>query len=236
MSNSERLSKVQINIGGGKALTEISNKMDVLIMDCVKEVQSYLLTKYNNEITLKHSNDIKLKDIVSKLKTLYPNEEWTYKFDTSAMKPDGGILYIIDNNNKMYPILIVEQKKQGTNDRVIATTGKKQASGNAIERLGKNVIGFRTWMKNEAIFPFVCFGYGWDFNLNSSILDRVITIAEFGKLNQTNLYNTEQTNRGSFYFNEHPLTKNQILAIIKDIAERSVQYYFSKYGESNFKK
>jgi hypothetical protein len=35
-------------------------------------------------------------------------------------------------------------KKQGTNDRVITMTGKKQASGNAIERLGKNVIGFRT--------------------------------------------------------------------------------------------
>ena len=33
---------------------------------------------------------------------------------------------------------------------------------NAIERLGKNVIGFRTALLNEAIFPFVCFGDGCD--------------------------------------------------------------------------
>ncbi|MCQ3807647.1 MAG: hypothetical protein KTV16_10300 [Acidimicrobiia bacterium] len=48
----------------------------------------------------------------------------------------------------------------------------KQAKGNAIERLGKNVIGFRTAMMNEAIVPFVCFGSGCDFADDSSILDR----------------------------------------------------------------
>jgi type II restriction enzyme len=60
------------------------------------------------------------------------------------MKPDGGIMFIVDKNNIKYPILITEMKKQGTNDEVIAMTGKAQASGNAIERLGKNVIGLRT--------------------------------------------------------------------------------------------
>jgi type II restriction enzyme len=118
---------------------------------------------------------------------------------------------------------------------VIAMTGKAQASGNAIERLGKNVIGLRTWMSDETIFPFVCFGYGWDFNPSCSILDRVITIAEFGELNVTNLHNTKKTNRGSFYFQQHPMTAKEILVIMEDIAKRSVQYYFSKYKESNFK-
>ena len=30
--------------------------------------------------------------------------------------------------------------------------------------LGKNVIGFRAAMLTEAIMPFVCFGYGCDFD------------------------------------------------------------------------
>jgi type II restriction enzyme len=113
--------------------------------------------------------------------------------------------------------------------------GKAQAVGNAIERLGKNVIGLRTWMLNESIFPFVCFGWGCDFDDKSSILDRVITIAEFGELNKTYLHNTNKTNRGSFYFQNLPLTKVQMLDIMLDIARRSIQYYFSKYGEEKYK-
>jgi type II restriction enzyme len=113
-------------------------------------------------------------------------------------------------------------------------TGKKQASGNAIERLGKNVIGFRTWMMNEEIFPFICFGWGWDFNSKCTIRDRVVTIAQFGQLNKTYLFNTKKTNRGSFYFDDLPLTNDKMLDVMLDIAKRSIHYYFSKYGEENF--
>jgi type II restriction enzyme len=60
------------------------------------------------------------------------------------MRPDGGILYLIDGENNKFPVLITEMKKQGTNDRIITMAGKAQAVGNAIERLGKNVIGLRT--------------------------------------------------------------------------------------------
>ncbi len=46
-------------------------------------------------------------------------------------------------------MLIVEVKNQGMND-LRAVEGKpRQAKGNAIERLGNNVIGFRTAMVNE---------------------------------------------------------------------------------------
>ena len=79
-----------------------------------------------------------------------------------------------------YPILISEAKNQGTNDLRLQEGLTKQAKGNAIERLGKNVIGLRTALMRESIFPFVCFGYGCDFAPDSSILDRVTTIAMFG--------------------------------------------------------
>lgn len=42
-------------------------------------------------------------------------------------------------------------------------------------------------MLREAIMPFVCFGYGIDFEDGSSILDRVATIAMFGHLNRIHL-------------------------------------------------
>lgn len=236
MSNSEQLSKKLMTIGGGKTLTKTPNKMDRLILNCVDEVKIKLQDQYGGKINLHHEKKIYLKDIVAKLKKIYPNEDWLYNFETSTIKPDGGILYLVDKNNKKYPILIVEQKSQGTNDRVMQETGKKQAKGNAIERLGKNLIGLRTWLKDEGIFPFVCFGSGCDFANDSSILDRVNTMAEFNGLNKINLHITHDSKRnsGSFYFREKALLKNDFLKIMFDIAKRSIQYYFSKYKEENF--
>ena len=42
-----------------------------------------------------------------------------------------------------------------------------------------------TW--SGQIMPFVCFGYGCDFEKGSSILDRVVTIAMFGPLREINV-------------------------------------------------
>ena len=58
----------------------------------------------------------------------------------------------------------------------------------------------------------------------------------FGKLNKTYLYNDEdgRFNRGSFYFRAEEWTVEEMYDIMKDIAKRSVLYYFSKYGEEHF--
>lgn len=114
---------------------------------------------------------------------------------------------------------------------------QRQARGNAIERLGKNLIGLRTALRRESIFPFVCFGYGCDFEDGSSILDRVSTMAMFGQLNRTYLHNQEggKFNRGSFYFREEPWSVAEMHSVMANIAARSVQYYFSKYDESHFR-
>ena len=61
---------------------------------------------------------------------------------TTYLQPDGGVIYLTDRDNNMYPILIGEVKKQGTNDKREEEGKGKQAQGNAVERLGKNVIGF----------------------------------------------------------------------------------------------
>src|SRR3990172_4892372 len=162
-----------------------------------------------------------------------------HHFDTSSIRPDGGILCIqgTPRSRLIYPILIAEVKNQGTNDLRTSEGLLRQAKGNAIERLGKNLIGLRTALMRENIFPFVCFGYGCDFEPDSSILDRVSTMAIFGKLNTTYLHNEEggKFNRGSFYFRPDRWAVDEMVAIMKDIAERSVLYYFSKYREDHFR-
>ena len=97
-------------------------------------------------LALEHQPSWALREIVSKLKTEFPDVPFADVMDRSSMRPDGGILSVIGLDGVRHPILIVEVKNQGTND-LRATEGlASQAKGNAIERLGKNVIGFRAAM------------------------------------------------------------------------------------------
>jgi type II restriction enzyme len=179
-----------------------------------------------------------LQDIINELMPYFPDTDLHCHFENTSMKPDGGILAIKSSKDSIltYPILISEVKNQGTNDLRAKEGLRRQAQGNAIERLGKNLIGFRTALLRESIFPFVCFGYGCDFEETSTILDRISTMAMFGKLNKTYLHNEEdgRFNRGSFYFRAEKWTADEMFDIMKDIAERSVLYYFSKYREDYF--
>jgi type II restriction enzyme len=217
----------------GTVINLVSKRQEKRLGRSLETLYQELVNKYN--VKLKHESQWFLKDIVETLRDAFPNNvSFTYEFDTSSMRPDGGILSLVDKKNNAYPILITEVKNQGTNDLRELEGKPKQARGNAIERLGKNVIGFRTALLKESIFPFVCFGDGCDFAPDSTIRDRVITIAMFGSLNETRLHNEGIDgvfNRGSFYFRVELWTEEDMLPIMRDIAERSILYYFSKYVE-----
>lgn len=205
--------------------------VDRALKRVVKSLSSF------SPIALLHEKEWKLEDIVAHLNKNFPDVDFHRHFDNSAIRPDGGILRMVANDSERFPILIAEVKNQGTNDLRAKEGLPKQAKGNAIERLGKNVIGLRTALRSETIFPFVCFGYGCDFRKDSSILDRVTTIAMFGHLNKTYLHALGPHgifDRGSFYFRETGWSIDEMAEIMTDIAKRSVQYYFSKYGENRF--
>ena len=222
----------------GTVINATSKQQESEVIRALVRVIEYLDGKFKEKITLVHEKQWYLKDIVAELGDTYRDTEFHYHFDTSSIRPDGGILYIQGKpgDNLTYPILIAEVKNQGTNEIRVKEGLPKQAKGNAIERLGKNLIGLRTALIRESIFPFVCFGYGCDFEADSSILDRVSTMAMFGKLNTIHLHNKEggKFNRGSFYFRPDRWSVDEMVAIMKDIAERSVLYYFSKYHEAHF--
>lgn len=201
----------------------------------VQETISRIEQNFN--VQLQHDGKLYLKDIVSDLADTFKNVDFFYNFETSFLKPDGGLLYICDTQNKKYPILISEAKRQGTNDLREAEGLKKQAQGNAIERLGKNVTGLRIWMTSESIFPFVVFGEGVDFASESSILDRVSTVAMFAPLNKIELNGVgdEQTfKRGSFFFREQTWSVAEMVEIMYKISSDSIAYYFAKYGSERF--
>lgn len=219
----------------GTVINVTSRRQEETLIKAIFRVEKSIRRKFP-QIQLCHDSKWMLHDVVSVLKEEFPEVDFMCNFKTTSMMPDGGILSIVDRNGKKKPILISEKKNQGTNDLRALEGRGRQAKGNAIERLGKNVIGFRTAMRSESIFPFVCFGDGCDFEARSTILDRVVTVAQFGSLNKTYLHkqNEGYFDRGSFYFREKEWTEKEMHKICLDIACRSIQYYFSKYRESSF--
>lgn len=232
MSHKQALRKQR----SGTVINKKSKLQEQELTRAIKQVCLHLSEKFPN-IKLSHEHQWLLSTVIDSLKKSYKNVDFHYFHDSSSMRPDGGILSIVDKNGIKHPILIAEKKNQGTNDLRSLEGKNKQAKGNAIERLGKNVIGFRTALLNESIFPFVCFGDGCDFSEDSSILDRVVTIAMFGKLNKEYLHADGadgRFNRGSFYFRVKEWSEEEMLEHCYSIAEKSVFYYYSKYGEHLF--
>jgi len=86
------------------------------------------------------------------------------------MKPDGGILYAVKGDR--IPILMVEDKVQGTNDIRFSKKLGRQATGNAIERGAKNIRGAEMLFTGD-IFPYVLFASGCDFYPSETIAKRI---------------------------------------------------------------
>ena len=113
------------------------------------------------DVELRHERIWRLIDMVNRVKEDFPDVPFAEPDNNRWFEPDGGILSIIDRKDQSHVILISEVKNQGTNVERVAAGLKRQPMGNAIERLGRYMIAFRTAMLSEEIMPFVCFGDGW---------------------------------------------------------------------------
>ena len=230
MSDKKRLRETRADT----VSNETSKRQDEMLREAVQTVKARIENAFPT-LTFGWVKKKALRPIIETLRLQFPSVSFCECRDSSFMLPDGGILFLIKRDGTQCPILIAEKKNQGTND-LRAREGKpRQAQGNAIERLGKNVIGFRTWLLGESIFPFVCFGDGCDFAEECSILDRVRTIAMFGTLNTEHLHwEGPYFNRGTFYFRVPEWTRQEMEERCLAIAKKSVYYYLSKYGEEAF--
>jgi len=221
----------------GTIINTVSSNQELQLGDALIDATERLTAKFG--VVFRHEKKVMLSEIVASLRRSFPAVSFDDPLPNTFMSPDGGILSIVSaDGERTFPVLITEVKNQGTNDLRAQEGLKKQAMGNAIERLGKNVIGFRAMMLDSGIIPFVCFGYGWDFHEGSSILDRVKTIAMFGELNQVNVIpegEERQFNRGSFFFRLEPWSVNEMADVMFDVGSRAIHYYFAKFGDYAFK-
>lgn len=89
----------------------------------------------------------------------------------SKIKPDGGIIEVLDKDNKWRVVLVSEAKFQGKDvENITAGTlvGKNKnqdlmVAGNAIERVYKNINEIRNFMLDEYHFPYAVFLQGSNF-------------------------------------------------------------------------
>jgi type II restriction enzyme len=149
----------------GTVINVTSKKQETEIIRALVVVVEYITEMFGKNVSLVHEKQWYLRDIVAELRHTNPDMDFHYHFGSSSIRPDGGILFLQGkpDDKLTYPILIAEVKNQGTNDLRSLEGLPVQARGNAIERLGKNLIGLRVALMRESIFPFICFGYGCDF-------------------------------------------------------------------------
>ena len=233
MANSKQLSE---NKNQHTPKNQQSKESDKAILQAMEKTIDYLKDRFKDDLEncqLIHKREITYNDIISIIKSKDIRKEFDNVFPNRAIKPDGGIIYLERKNFKKV-VLISEVKKQGTNKERQAAGKKKQAQGNAIERLGKNLIGIKAMLTHEFITPFVCFGWGCDFKedyKNDFVMAKISMLNEFYKLNKTYVYKRDGDSSHnhfapvSMYFRENKWSEDDMFKILKEVAEDSIRYY-----------
>lgn len=235
MSQHESLRK---RIEQHKPKNIISKNDDKEVYMAAEMVMDYLIARFDMDIKFKNYHlefvkAIKICDMIKFIKKKNVRREFYEYDDSRRIVPDGGIIYLVDEKeNIKYPLVIAEVKHQGTNNERQKEGKKKQSTGNAIERLGKNLTAIKTYMHYENITPFVCFGYGCDFSEdNPTVLSKIYCLNEFYDINKIYVNKKDNDNEHgcfspvSMFFREEKWTKDEMFDIMKEIAEYSFRYW-----------
>lgn len=116
---------------------------------------------------------------------------------TARIKPDGGIIEVLDDNGNWRVVVVSEAKYQGKDIENIKNgkfVGKNNDqilmdAGNAIERAHKNICEIANFMLTEPHFPYILFLEG------SNFLTQNITIARPDGSTYTIAYDDGRLNR-----------------------------------------
>lgn len=225
-----------------KPKNEKSKEDDKDVYKAMDMVSEYLKNKvefktfFEKDYSLLFQHDIQVRYMIDFIKRKQIRKEFNMEFADRTIIPDGGILYLVNNGSQeKFPLVIAEIKRQGTNKERIKEGKQKQAVGNAIERLGKNLTGIRAMMNYEDITPFVCFGWGCDFALETeetgTVRSKVVMMNQFYDLNKIYIFKRDGNSDAnsfspvSMYFREEPWSVKEMFDIMKEIAETSIRYY-----------
>jgi len=114
---------------------------------------------------------IRKQEINEKLRSIDARLGKTLFVKDSKIKPDGGVIEVLDKDKKWRVILVSEAKFQGKDVEnikggILVGKNKNQdlmVAGNAIERVHKNINEIRNFMLDEHHFPYVVFLQGSNF-------------------------------------------------------------------------
>lgn len=170
--------------------------------------------------------------MINSIKETNIRAQFDMEYENNFIKPDGGVLFLNNPSGYKKVLLIAEAKRQGTNDIRLQEGKNRQATGNAIERLGKNLTGIKAMLNHEKITPFVCFGWGCDFASDQkSVLAKLNVLNEFYYLNKTYIFKADGNSDHNYfspvsmYFREEKWEIGEMFEIMKEIAETSLRYY-----------
>lgn len=226
MANSDFL---RHNINQHTIKNSKSKKMDKEIIQATNAVIE-TLEENHPKLQFSHRKTMKANEIIELLSAKYPAYENDYgrAYESSFISPDGGFLFAKDTETgKEEIVLVSEVKRQGTNDARLEEGLGIQAKGNAIERLGKNLIGIRAIFKDDDLIPFVVFGHGYDFQEGSTILDRVLTMNEFFPLNKEFVKKDYLPFEPvTMLFRQEIWTVDEMIEHLLSVAEKAIEIYF----------
>lgn len=194
--------------------------------DAKAKEASIEVVKILQEMFPEHTFEMKTKLMFSQIEK-YTGRKFdiNYNYTSRSLQPDGGIIWM---DNK-YPILIGEMKRQGTNNERIRENKEKQAVGNAIERLGKNLMGFNCLYENDDILPFICFCWGCDV-VDGTFLGKLYTLNSFNEINIVYDAPTKVRNKPfTCLLKENaPFTLEEMVMAMLQVAVSAINYYENK--------
>ena len=155
------------------------------------------LELYFPMLKFRYRKELSKREINGALRNIDEYLGQTLFVEGASIKPDGGLIEVLDDNSQWRVVLVSEAKHQGKDiENIMAgkLVGKNNdqdlmAAGNAIERAHKNIDEIANFMLAERYFPYVLFLEG------SNFLTQNITVTSPYGRQVTLAYNDGMLNR-----------------------------------------
>ena len=158
---SNRLTKQHKESKGVEGIFGNNAKLHDISVGTISQITLSKLKESYPDLSFRFRSKISKSEINKSLSNNDKSLGQTLFVPNSGIRPDGGIIEVLDNNSKWRVVLITEAKHQGKdieNIRAGKLVGKKNdqdlmAAGNAIERSHKNISEMANFMLSESHFP-----------------------------------------------------------------------------------
>ena len=180
MQQSRRLTTQQKEAHGAIGIFGDEAKIhDSLVKRAAISVRKHLQEKYP-QLSFRHRVGLSKAEINTALHNIDENLGQTLFVSDSSIKPDGGVIEVMDDNNNWRVILVSEAKYQGKDIENITSgvyVGKNNnqdlmVAENAIERAHKNISEIANYMLGKSHFPYVLFLEGSNFLTQNITIQR----------------------------------------------------------------